>query len=122
MPTRRGWALTIGGLALAVAGRLLGLVELYVLGAGCWTLMASALLYLALRPSEMAAGRTLTPARVQAGDEVRVELEVTNSGRRSTSVLELRDPVDGGPRRVSIATGPRGWPRCPGPPAGRRRA
>jgi hypothetical protein len=34
--TRRGWALTIGGIVLAVAGRLLGLLELYVLAAGCW--------------------------------------------------------------------------------------
>ncbi|MGH9265089.1 MAG: DUF58 domain-containing protein [Acidimicrobiales bacterium] len=106
MLTRRGWALTVGGLALAVAGRLLGLLELYVLAAGCWALMGTALLYLALRPADLAARRTLTPARVQAGDESRVELAVTNRGRRPTPVVELRDPVDGGPRRARLLLAP----------------
>ena len=106
MLTRRGWALTIGGLVLAVAGRLLGLLELYVLAAGCWALMALALLYLAVRSADVEARRTLSPTRVRAGDETRVELAVTNRGRRSTPVLELRDPVDGGPKRARLLMAP----------------
>ncbi|HEX2048959.1 MAG TPA: DUF58 domain-containing protein [Acidimicrobiales bacterium] len=106
MLTRRGWGLTIGGIVLAVAGRLLGLLELYVLAAGCWALMAAALAYLALRPADVEARRTLTPARVQAGDESRVELAVRNLGARSTPVLELRDPVGGGPRRARLLLAP----------------
>lgn len=106
MLTRRGWALTIGGLALAVAGRMLGLLELYVLAAGCWSLMGGALAFLALRPADVDARRTVAPARVQAGDEARVELAVTNKGRRTTAVLELRDPVDGGPRRARLLLAP----------------
>lgn len=106
MLTRRGWALTVGGLLLAVAGRLLGLLELYVLAAGCWALMGMALAFLATHPAGVSAQRTLTPHRVQAGDESRVELTVANRSRRSTPVIELRDPVDGGPRRARLLMAP----------------
>jgi len=106
MLTRRGWALTVGGLLLALAGRLLGLLELYVLAAGCWGLMAVALVFLAARPADVDARRTLTPHRVQAGDECVVELTVSNRGRRATPVVELRDPVDGGPRRARLLMAP----------------
>ncbi|MGI8806438.1 MAG: DUF58 domain-containing protein [Acidimicrobiales bacterium] len=106
MLTRRGWALTVGGLLLALAGRLLGLLELYVLGAGCWALMGMALAYLATHPADVDARRTLAPQRVQAGDESLVELTVSNRGRRATPVVELRDPVDGGPRRARLLLAP----------------
>ena len=106
MLTRRGWALTIGGLVLVVAGRLLGLLELYVLAAGCWALMAVALAFLALRPADVEARRTLTPNRVRAGDETRVELTLSNRGARATPVIELRDPVDGGPKRARLLMAP----------------
>ncbi|HWI04975.1 MAG TPA: hypothetical protein VNT52_14280 [Acidimicrobiales bacterium] len=106
MLTKRGWALTVGGIVLAVAGRLLGLLELYVLAAGCWALMAMALAFVALRPADIAARRTLTPHSVRAGDEARVELALQNRGRRATPVVELRDPVDGGPRRARILIAP----------------
>ena len=108
MLTRRGWALTVGGLGLAVAGRMLGLLELYVLAAGCWALMGLALAFLALRPADVDVRRSLSPARVQAGDECLVELTVTNKGSRLTPVLELRDPVDGGPRRARLLLAPLG--------------
>ncbi len=106
MLTRRGWALSIGGLLLALAGRLLGLLELYVLAAGCWALMGAALVFLATHPADVAARRTIAPHRVQAGDESLVELQLTNRGRRSTPVVELRDPVDGGPRRARLLMAP----------------
>lgn len=106
MLTRRGWGLTVGALLLALSGRLLGLLELYVLAAGAWALMGTALVFLALRPARIDARRTLHPARVQAGDESRVELAVANRGRRPTAVIELRDPVDGGPRRARLLLAP----------------
>ena len=106
MLTRRGWALTVGGLLLALAGRLLGLLELYVLAAGCWGLMAMALAFLATHPADVEARRTLTPQRVRAGDESVVQLTVENRGRRATPVVELRDPIDGGPRRARLLMAP----------------
>jgi len=104
--TRRGWGLTIGALGLAVTGRLLGVLELYVLAAGAWALVAGALAFLALHPADVDARRALSPARVQAGDGSLVELSVTNTGRRPTAVIELRDPVDGGPRRARLLLAP----------------
>ena len=104
--TRRGWGLTVGALLLVLAGRMLGLLELYVLAAGGWALMGVALVYLASRGGEVEASRTLHPARIQAGQESRVELAVANTGRRPTAVLELRDPVDGGPRRARLLLAP----------------
>jgi uncharacterized protein (DUF58 family) len=106
MLSRRGWALTVGGLLLALAGRLLGLLELYVLAAGCWALMGMALVFVATHPADVAARRILTPNRVQAGGESLVELQVSNRGRRTTPVVELRDPVDGGPRRARLLMAP----------------
>lgn len=106
MLTRRGWALTVGGIVLAVAGRLLGLLELYVLAAGCWALMGMALVHLTLHPADLAAHRAITPHSVRAGDESRVELALQNRGRKATPVVELRDPVDGGPRRARILLAP----------------
>jgi uncharacterized protein (DUF58 family) len=104
--TRRGWGLTVGAVGLLVAGRLLGLVELYVLAAGAWALMGTALAYLALNGADVSASRSLHPARLQAGEESRVELQVANRERRPTAVLELRDPVDGGPRRARLLLAP----------------
>jgi uncharacterized protein (DUF58 family) len=94
---------------------MLGLLELYVLAAGCWALMGGGLVFLALRPAHVDARRSLTPARVQAGDECLVELTLTNEGSRPTPVLELRDPVDGGPRRARLLLAPLG-------PGGREKA
>jgi hypothetical protein len=81
MLTRRGWALTVGGLLLALAGRLLGLLELYILAAGCWALMAVALAFLAARPADVEARRTLTPLRVQAERVVGNDNTVRYEGR-----------------------------------------
>ena len=106
MLTRRGWGLTVGALALAATGRVLGILELYVLAAGAWALMGAALVFLATRPSDVEARRVLTPARVQTGEESLVELSVTNSGSRRSAVVELRDPFDGGPRRARLLLGP----------------
>ena len=106
MLTRRGWGLTVGALGLAVTGRVLGVLELYVLAAGAWALVGTALVFLAGHPSDVGARRSLSPARVQAGEESLVELAVTNRGRRVTAVVELRDPVDGGPRRARLLLAP----------------
>jgi uncharacterized protein (DUF58 family) len=43
---------------------------------------------------------------VRAGDESRVELAIRNRGRRTSPVVELRDPVDGGPRRARLLLAP----------------
>lgn len=97
--TRRGWAVAAGALVLGAAGRLLGLVELFVLAAACLGLLVAALVAVNLGRVEVAAWRRLDPPRVHAGADTRVELSVRNLGRRRTPVVAVRDSLDGARRR-----------------------
>jgi uncharacterized protein (DUF58 family) len=95
MLTRQGWLVGIGAAVLLLAGRFLGLPELFALGAVAAALViASALLVHAAR-LELEVGRVLHPSRVHVGMPSRVELAVRNLRDGSTPVLRLRDPVSG---------------------------
>ncbi len=92
--TRRGWALATGSLVLVAAGRALGVVELYMLATGGFALLALALATVLLRGKVALSGRRrLVPARVHAGADSRVELEMTNRGGRTSPVVTLLDAV-----------------------------
>ena len=94
MVTRRGWALVIGSFGLALGGRTLGVLELFVLAAGGFGLAVVAVLYVLARGRvDIEGSRKLVPPRVHAGGDARVELELRNEGRRRTPVLTLRDQV-----------------------------
>jgi uncharacterized protein (DUF58 family) len=93
--TRSGWLTAIGAAASVVAGRVFGLVELYLLGTGLAALLALAVARVQLTRLALEVGRHLSPRRVHAGQAARVELMVTNRGDRPTPVLRLHDPVTG---------------------------
>jgi len=93
--TRSGWLVLGGAAATLVAGRLFGLVELYLLAVGMATLLAVGLGRVLLARLELQVGRQLSPSRVHAGQPARVELVVANHGRRPTPVLRMHDPVSG---------------------------
>jgi len=100
MLTRRGWLTLAAGAALIGAGRLFGLYELYVLGAGAAGLAVAALAQVALARPRLVAAREVRPARVHAGSEARVELFVRNRAGRRSPVLALQDPFTrAGPHR-----------------------
>jgi uncharacterized protein (DUF58 family) len=91
--TRQGWLLAAVAVALVVAGRLLGTLELFLLGVLTALLVIGCCIYVrALRPS-VDLVRELHPPRVHAGTPSRVDLRVLNRGTRSTPVLGLRDAV-----------------------------
>lgn len=94
MPTPRGWACFFLGLLSVVAGRVLGLVELYVVGAILVSLALLAVLVAAMRPLRLGVGRTVAPARLHVGSVGRVELAVRN-GTSRTPVMQLTDHVQG---------------------------
>lgn len=104
MLSQAGWLLIAGSAGTIVGGRLFGLPELYVLGATGLVLVAVAVV-LVLRPlPTLAARRVLHPARVHLGNDSRVEIRVSNRGRRRSPVVELNDPVEGTVgARVSLA-------------------
>lgn len=106
MPTRRGWLLMVGAAALITAGRLLGTVELYALGAASIAAFGFALAYVRGSRFHLAASRDLRPGKVNCGGSSRVELAIANLGRRRSPVLFVRDPFDGGRRWARFLVAP----------------
>lgn len=95
MPTRAGWGVLIAGVALIVAGRLVGGVEFIVPGAAAVAAVVGAVVVRRVRPSRIAIAKQLTPPRVPAGDPARVDLEVINRGSTRSPLLRLHDRVTG---------------------------
>lgn len=95
MLTRQGWLVAAGAVLLVVAGRVLGLAELYAMGLVAALLLAVALLVVATSRLDLSVGRSIHPHRVQVGTPTRVELAIRNQRATRTPVLRLRDPVTG---------------------------
>lgn len=94
MPTTRGWVCFMLGVLSVVAGRVLGLVELYVVGAILLALAVLAVLVAIMRPLRLGVGRTVNPPRLHVGSVGRVELAIRNSAVK-TPVMQLTDRVEG---------------------------
>ncbi len=105
--TRAGTLVTAGSLVSLAAGRVLGIAELFVLGAAGALLVVVAVVLVLRGRSDLRIERTVRPARVHAGTPGRVELTITNdapgtgvapgtgqAGGRSP-VVALHDPVTG---------------------------
>lgn len=93
MPTRQGWMALVTGIATVVSARLFGILELYVVGVALLAAVAISVMMVRLRPLRMRITRRVTPRRVHAGEQARVELIATNRARMRTPLLSLRDPV-----------------------------
>ena len=95
MPTPTGIAVAVLGVATVMAGRVIGAIELYVIGSVLVALSLLALLYVRLAKLRIEILREVHPVRVHAGQTTRVELRATNRGRGRTPLLRLSDPVEG---------------------------
>jgi uncharacterized protein (DUF58 family) len=95
MPTRAGWGVAILGLASIIAGRTFAWLELFAIGMGLLALVGVATLDVRLRRPVFALGRDVSPSRVHAGDNARVDLVVENRGTRRSPTVTLQDPVAG---------------------------
>ncbi|MCU0269932.1 MAG: DUF58 domain-containing protein [Acidimicrobiales bacterium] len=105
MLTRTGrWFLAFA-VAAVVAGRLLGSLEVFVVGVGLAALVLLAVVVTTLTRLRLSVDRELHPPRVHAGTPSRVELRVENQGSRRSPVLELRDAVSG-TRGARLLVGP----------------
>src|SRR6266545_3218441 len=105
MLTREGWFVGLGGVGLILMGRLLGVRELYALGAAAIALLILAAATMSVTRLRLEVGRELYPPRVHAGTLSRVELRVRNVSLRRTPVLRLADPVSG-TRGAELLLGP----------------
>ena len=106
-PTRAGLGLLIVGLALALAGRLLGILELYLLAGMALVALILAAVYTLTTRLDLSISRVTTPARLRAGTPARVDLAIANRSRRRTPVLSAHDHVQGG-RGASVLLAPFG--------------
>ena len=104
--TARGWAVLGGSVGLCLAGRILGVSDLYVLGAGGLALVGVAALLSRLSRPALQVHRELHPPRVYAGSESRVDLVAHNRGSRRSPVFSLRDPFDRGRRQARFLVSP----------------
>jgi uncharacterized protein (DUF58 family) len=104
--TRRGTFFAVAAVVLMVAGRLLGVSELYALAAAAAATVISSLIYVRAATVDLVTHRSLHPARVHAGSDSRVDLAITNRGTRRTPVLAVRDPFDGGRRWARFLMAP----------------
>jgi uncharacterized protein (DUF58 family) len=93
--TRQGWIVALGAAGLLAAGRLLGLIELVVLGTAAALLLVACVVHVLRTRLDLEVGRSVHPARVHVGSPSRVELGITNLRAMSTPVLRLHDSVSG---------------------------
>jgi uncharacterized protein (DUF58 family) len=94
-PTRTGLLVGIASAVLVLAGRVLGLAELYAIGAAVGLLAVVCGLWVALRRLDIVVTRSVRPSRVHVGNPCTVEIQVRNRSGRATPVLRLLDPVTG---------------------------
>ncbi|MCU1393006.1 MAG: hypothetical protein JWM34_1434 [Ilumatobacteraceae bacterium] len=95
MLTRHGWGAIVLAFVTAIIGRFFGVLELFVLGAGIFTLVVATLVWVRARRIQLEVQRHVVPSTLQVGEVGRVELRITNRNRTSTSPLHLWEPVSG---------------------------
>jgi uncharacterized protein (DUF58 family) len=105
MVTRQGWIAAIASLACMIVARLLGSLELFLLGVIGVAVVVFAVAFVWVRRLRVEVVRDIVPLRVHAGGTSRVDLTVVNRGTRRTPVLRLRDPVTG-TRGANLLIGP----------------
>jgi uncharacterized protein (DUF58 family) len=104
-PTRAGFGILITASTCLVAGRVLGLLELFILGAMAMVALLLAGLYTASTRLDLGVGRTATPSRLRAGAPARIDLLLQNRSRRSTPLISAHDSVQGS-RGASLLLAP----------------
>ncbi len=94
MLTRQGWGAVLSAVALVVAGRLFGIVELYVVAVGVTAVLIAGAIAVELAKVRLDVARSLHPRRVHAGTPSRVDLQVRNPTSRPSPLVSLADPID----------------------------
>ena len=80
--TRRGWSVLLGGLAVVVVGRIVGLQELFVAGTSAVALTLLAAFFVRRTRLRLQVTRDVRPSRVPVDESCRVELNLRNTALR----------------------------------------
>ena len=92
-PTRQGMIVAVAAVLAVVAGRLFGVIELYLIGAAMVLAALTAWLVVAVRRPRVEVHRWIRPSVLTAGDVGRVEVLVEQIGRGRSPAFELIEPV-----------------------------
>lgn len=115
--TTRGRAFLAAGCTAAVCAFLLGQGDLLRVGALLILLPVVTAFFLGRSRYRLGLVRTVSPSQVEAGQQSRVQLDLTNDGRMPTGLLLLEDhvpyPLGTRPRFVVDRMGPK-WKRTVG--------
>ena len=95
MLTRAGWLTLLSAGIAALAGRLFGVLELFIVAAVLAMLVAACLAWVRLTAVRLRVSRVVSPAKVHMGEATKVEVTAINTGTTHTPVLHLSDPVAG---------------------------
>ncbi len=103
MLTRQGFAALFAGLAALVVGRVFGVLELFVIGAGFLVATAGSFLFVQARRPKIEANRWIHPSVLVAGDTGRVDLNLRHRGSIRSTPFELAETVSraGAPDHVA---------------------
>lgn len=93
MPTRQGWGAIGAACSSLLAGRVFGLVELYVVGAALFVAVGLAMVVVRRPLPHLHVSRALHPALVSVGEPARVDLTVVNKAAFPSPRLTLWEPV-----------------------------
>ena len=93
MPTRQGWTIAVGALAALVIGRVFGIIELFVIGAGLGGAVGVAVLIVRLHQPDLAITRWAHPSVLTVGDTGRVDLLIENRAGIRSPRVDLTEPV-----------------------------
>ncbi|HVE94822.1 MAG TPA: DUF58 domain-containing protein [Acidimicrobiales bacterium] len=106
MLTRRGWGTAIAAAMLAVAGRMLGLAELYALAVGFGAMILVSAVIVSRRTGKLSATRAVVPSRVHVDGACRVDVVIHNAGQRRSGLANVRESFDGGRRAAGFLLAP----------------
>lgn len=107
MLTRQGMVSIAAGVAAIVVGRLFGVLELFVIGAGFLVAVVLAVLYVRLRTPPVVASRWIHPSVLVAGDTGRVDITLRHHSpnvRSARFTLLERVARHGAPDHVARLT------------------
>jgi uncharacterized protein (DUF58 family) len=93
MPTRQGWTVLSGAVAALVIGRVFGIVELFVIGAGLGVAVGVAVVIVRYHRPNLAITRWAHPSVLTVGDTGRVDLLVENRAGIRSPRVDLTEPV-----------------------------
>lgn len=93
MPTRQGWTIAVGAIAALVIGRVFGIVELFIIGAGLGIAVLVAVLVVRVHQPQLAITRWAHPSVLTVGDTGRVDLLIENRATIRSPRVDLTEPV-----------------------------